>query len=477
MKIRLAGIGIIDDSSIEMNGLTVITGKNNSGKSTVGKAVYSVFDAVCYLENKAYVDRLFYIWEKMNNLKETLAVLRCLMVDKESNQIDYLERYPSIKSLFENREKLSLSSVESNMYLLLNELQSFECPDIDGDRSVLRRYQLRYNPISDISEFKSRIMLSVGEAIKKIDDVILFVNQDKDLSNYAKESVNQTLRLEFSQQIQPVSVKRELSEFSASEDGRKIFDFSIEDNNVVSKDNSIFYGSDIKNVFLIDDPLAVEKKSEGFSWEFGELFSDSKSVLNKNRVIAHGEKLRKSIISNNKTILEQVSLNESIKGIKEKIDSIVPGRCEFGGVDDYYVQGGSKLKFSNLATGAKFFSIIKSLLEEGLVDNSTILIFDEPESHLHPDWQVIAAEIIVLLVKELGVRVLLTTHSSSFVLALDAFSRKYQIVGSTNFYNTVYNSDGSVKYLNVDDDINVIYKDFLNSVIRAKVLRDEYLEK
>lgn len=37
MQIKLENIGIVKNSSIELNGLTVITGKNNSGKSTVGK--------------------------------------------------------------------------------------------------------------------------------------------------------------------------------------------------------------------------------------------------------------------------------------------------------------------------------------------------------------------------------------------------------------------------------------------------------
>ena len=44
MKIRLKNIGIIQDSTIDINGLTVITGQNNSGKTTVGKAIYSLID-------------------------------------------------------------------------------------------------------------------------------------------------------------------------------------------------------------------------------------------------------------------------------------------------------------------------------------------------------------------------------------------------------------------------------------------------
>ena len=55
MKVRLKNIGIISDSTIEIKGLTVITGHNNSGKTTVGKVVYSLVDAVSDIEKKLHM--------------------------------------------------------------------------------------------------------------------------------------------------------------------------------------------------------------------------------------------------------------------------------------------------------------------------------------------------------------------------------------------------------------------------------------
>lgn len=46
MKININNIGIIEEASLKINGLTVITGYNNSGKTTVGKVVYSLFSSV-----------------------------------------------------------------------------------------------------------------------------------------------------------------------------------------------------------------------------------------------------------------------------------------------------------------------------------------------------------------------------------------------------------------------------------------------
>ena len=122
------------------------------------------------------------------------------------------------------------------------------------------------------------------------------------------------------------------------------------------------------------------------------------------------------------------------------------------------------------------FSIIKMLLNKGEIDNTTMLILDEPEAHLHPKWQNAFAEIIVLLVKELNVNVLLTTHSPNFMLALDAYMRKYKIAEKTNFYQTDVLEDGFVQYRCVNDDMGLIYQDFLQYLSEVKMLRNKYLK-
>ena len=121
------------------------------------------------------------------------------------------------------------------------------------------------------------------------------------------------------------------------------------------------------------------------------------------------------------------------------------------------------------------FSIIKMLLNKGEIDNTTMLILDEPEAHLHPKWQNAFAEIIVLLVKEVNVNVLLTTHSPNFMLALDAFMRKYDISEKTNFYQTDIVENEFVQYHCVNDNMGKIYEDFLKYLSEVKMLRNEYL--
>lgn len=142
-------------------------------------------------------------------------------------------------------------------------------------------------------------------------------------------------------------------------------------------------------------------------------------------------------------------------------------------IKEYYIHKNFKLSFSNLATGSKMFSILKILLDRGALNSETMLILDEPEAHLHPKWQNLFAEIVVMLVKKMNICVLLTTHSPNFMLAIDAYMRKYDLSEQTNFYQTNFLEDGFVQYQCVNDNMDVIYRDFLQYLSEVKILRNE----
>ena len=76
MQITLDNIGIIKNSTLTLEGLTVITGKNNSGKTTVGKTLYSLIDATSNLQRNARRDRNTYIRKQLRELDNDLNEFR-----------------------------------------------------------------------------------------------------------------------------------------------------------------------------------------------------------------------------------------------------------------------------------------------------------------------------------------------------------------------------------------------------------------
>ena len=88
MEFSVKGIGIIKEADIKIDGLTVIAGSNNSGKTTVGRALYSVVDAVENLDQKQDIDQSAAIVER---IKKILNIYRSLLTEYEFMMQDFIE--------------------------------------------------------------------------------------------------------------------------------------------------------------------------------------------------------------------------------------------------------------------------------------------------------------------------------------------------------------------------------------------------
>lgn len=58
MKLSLKNIGKIETASVEINGITVIAGENNTGKSTVGRALFAVFNSFYNIQKQIESERV-----------------------------------------------------------------------------------------------------------------------------------------------------------------------------------------------------------------------------------------------------------------------------------------------------------------------------------------------------------------------------------------------------------------------------------
>ena len=67
MKLELKNIGKISHANIELNGITVIAGENNTGKSTIGKMLFCVFHAFYKIEEQIIDERTKSISRVLNS--------------------------------------------------------------------------------------------------------------------------------------------------------------------------------------------------------------------------------------------------------------------------------------------------------------------------------------------------------------------------------------------------------------------------
>ena len=151
--------------------------------------------------------------------------------------------------------------------------------------------------------------------------------------------------------------------------------------------------------------------------------------------------------SNSEDLVDKIIATDKYEDIENIIDSVIIGRLienekgEFTLQNDEFPDG---ISVSNISTGVKSFLIIKKLITDNIINEKDVIIFDEPEIHLHPEWQIRYAELIVLIQKYFNLTILLTTHSPFFLRAIEVFSKKYGTEDNCTYYMAKIKNENSI---------------------------------
>ena len=133
-------------------------------------------------------------------------------------------------------------------------------------------------------------------------------------------------------------------------------------------------------------------------------------------------------------ILETVINKKELDEIRKVLKRAYAGDTVISHGKYYYSENGVDFDFRNISAGLKSFALIERMLETGVLKKKDILILDEPEIHLHSEWQIIYAELIVALQKYFDLTILIVTHSFQFLESLNFFMKKYGISEKGNYY-------------------------------------------
>ena len=122
---------------------------------------------------------------------------------------------------------------------------------------------------------------------------------------------------------------------------------------------------------------------------------------------------------------------------------------------------GLNISIDEVATGMKSFAYLLRLLQNGYIDSETLLIIDEPEAHLHPQWIVKFAKVLVLIQKFLGAKVMVASHDPDMVAAINTMAEAEGLSDVTNFYQAA-KEPGELRYAytNAGNDISPIFESF-----------------
>jgi predicted ATPase len=407
MKIELENVGKINKAQIRLDGITVIAGENSTGKSTVGKMLFCVFKAFYRMEEHIQ-------FEKVNTVRKTVT----------NYFFETFNRIPNGNGIF----RLSKEVVESQDY------KKNKQKIVDRMMGYYRRYMDFFG-----GGLKEEEVSAVADKINKF----LYI-EDEEL---VKRILKTNLEVEFGTKIGHLNFPEQKSHVRI-EIKNHVIEFEASNNGEMDVRSFI---SLMKEIIYMDDPYVLDNLSGYDNHSYSNVLNHRNDLL---------DKLRSSKKEDSISVLEEVMTKKRLQKILDVFNNVCDGELSDDGNTVNYVYKTDKLQDGlevvNLSTGMKNFVILKQLLLNGQIDENGIVILDEPEIHLHPEWQLKFAEIIVLIQKEFGIHILLNTHSPYFLNAIEVYADKYGIADKCSYYLTEGKGDRT-EIEDVSENIERIY--------------------
>ncbi|MBN6710154.1 ATP-binding protein [Haemophilus haemoglobinophilus] len=415
IKMDIEKYRAIDNASVCIDGITVVSGENGCGKSTISKTLYYIF--------KISSSYNFLIGGNLRSeLSSVLTLMNVIIRDMHSDfrvqRNQYLAdlRKIDIKLSEEepSQETLDLLIIQLERLKLMVKLSPFERKNMRMlymFEDILKDSDVYEKPIVDLFEnIITKVKNTFGSAFKLINSRNSFL-----LKNELKNI--------FHTDILP-------SRLDVLELDKTLF--SLDSDRL-----SIPYS--IQNTLYIDTPMMLGEYSE---------------------TNPHWNELNKIISSNaykntHQSITEIIS--NDILGGDVNYDDDLLSTYKFS-----FKRNTDKRTFNLLdcATGIKSFSILHLLLKLGVINDKTLLVFDEPESNLHPQWIVEYARMIVLINKHIKAKIFIASHNPDFISAIRYISEKEMILDNVNFYIAEKKENLLYDYKCLGKDIEPIFKSF-----------------
>lgn len=393
MKLIIENIGMLEHAEISLRKLCVIAGENDNGKSTIGKIFFCIVKAI-------------------NRYREDLQESKEFWANEKTDEI----------------------------YFRLREAIRFTGPEV---MDVLRRLRM-----------SSRHRLNAEEQLAAVDESIQRVFA---LTEFEPNDRQEVLALR--DEIQAVldqpeninqSIENALNKVFASEFDASLLLHGATQGRIQLVENDLT----LMDLVVTDDGVSLMGEVEPVALK-DATFIDSPLILNNHDVLARSQTLldvdqrRSGRLSLPYTTLHTKDLFDKLRTpvlpldllspdntmrtnrVLDDMEVLIDGEVAYDKTERDFVfrrPSGAAISIKNTASGIKVFGLLKMLVANEFVTKDTILIFDEPENHLHPKWQLKLAQVLLKLV-ESGVYVLVSSHSPYLI---EALKRGVDRAGLTN---------------------------------------------
>lgn len=417
MRLQVENIALVEKADIALDEISVVAGHNGTGKSSVSKALYTICKTKRGLSEKVEE-------EKIRSLEHNFQRRFQESVDKD----------PMLRML------------SKEFYFVLNNVIREKLGDV-------RRVYKRACKKDEVYDYVKNMIPEIGQGMLLDTIVNHIVASIEEIEARPSEDYINFIAQRNVKEIFRGQAKNVCNDRNASICLCNGNDENYDNIRILEGDKVISSGcfSDMNHEILYLEPRHI----------FDTLMDDTNSA-NDIKLNQLKRMLKKNEVDTVNYVLEEYEEIERASSLLDSIlDGVTNGRLIYQNNHFYYEQNNSPnpINLTNTASGLKNILVIQRLVKNGSMRSGDILIIDEPESNLHPKWQVLFAEVLVLLNKELHMKILINSHSPYFIRAIECKMAKYETLHTGKFYLMTEGADNGFVTEDVTNNTERIYKE------------------
>lgn len=462
MRLSIRNLGKIKEADVTIDGITVIAAPNDTGKSTIGKAAYALTKTFEDFDGRVHDELADAVRERIErDLPEGIAGsglgpfgVRAAYFDPDTKKWHVNERPANILAT-------ALSSSANRISddgQLCSLMQTISSHAVSRNRDDVQKVRVPENGLdADNMRAVADWLVSDAPAARETRKDLLALLAI-DMHEKAKELVNRTFSGVFNGQIRNLCGESDSDTVVAlheEQEGdwepQRTVTFAPEGECAAAEPVS----DEHRHVYIIDDPNVIGQFDNSYNPALGfvgyrwDLIGACQAAL----------RARKSNTDAglSASILAKADMRNVIDLLKRSFAGRYDRNQNGNGV---LVKEGLRepAPIGNASMGSKAMLLLRFLVENIIVRKGDILVLDEPEIHLHPEWQITYAHALVLIAKQLGINMIVTTHSPYFLKALAGYSGIEDYGEHVHYYTADDNADGSNSFREVQsEDVGTLY--------------------